>query len=120
MYPLGWYCDLVMLFTLFKGSSAPAGSQAEVSMHFGTGGPTTLEVQLENVAMGDYTLLIGDAPRGTIHVTGTPGNTEGHLHFEVGGSASTLPLDFPSAGQSIAITQGGDTFFFGQLPSAAQ
>lgn len=106
-------------FTLFKGPSAPAGSQAEVSMHFGTGGPTTLEVQIEDAAAGDYTLLIGDAVRGTIHVTGTPGDTEGHLDFEVGGSGSTLPLDFPSAGQSIAITQGGDTFFFGQLPSTA-
>lgn len=106
-------------FALFKSPSAPSESQAEVSMHFGASGPTTLEVQIEDAATGDYTLLIGDAARGTIHVTGTPGDTEGHLHFEVGGSGSTLPLDFPSAGQSIAITQGGDTFFFGQLPSAA-
>lgn len=106
-------------FPLFKGPSALAESQAEVSMHFGASGPTTLEVQISDATTGDYTLLIGDAVRGTIHVTGTPGDTEGHLHFEVGGSGSTLPLDFPSAGQSIAITQGGDTLFFGQLLSAA-
>lgn len=105
--------------TLFKGSAAPEPSQAEVSMHFGTSGPTTLEVQLDGVPTGDYTLLVGDAARGTIHVTGTPGNTEGQLHFEIGGSGSTQPLDFPCAGQPIAITQGDTTFFFGQLPSAA-
>lgn len=104
--------------TLFKGPSAPSGSQAEVSMHFGANGPTTLEVQIEDVTTGDYTLLIGDDVRGTIHVTGTPGDTQGHLHFEIGGSGSSLPLDFPCAGQPIAVTQGGATYFFGQLPSA--
>ncbi len=104
---------------LFKSPNAPAGSQAEVSMHFGTNGPTTLEVQIGNMPAGNYTLLIGDDVRGTIQVTGTPGDTQGQLHFEVGGSGSNLPLDFPCAGQSIAITQGGTTYFFGQLPSAA-
>lgn len=105
--------------TLFKAPSAPSGSQAEVSMHFGAGGPTTLEVQIVDLPVGDYTLLVGDDVRGAIHVTGASGDTEGQIHFETGGSSPTLPLDFPCAGQSIAITQGGMTFFFGQLPSAA-
>ena len=102
--------------TLFKGPNAPSGSQAEVAMHFGSNGPTTLEVQVDDVAAGDYTLLVGDAERGTIHVTGVTGDTQGQLHFETGGNP---PLDFPCAGQSIAITRDGATYFFGQLPSAA-
>jgi hypothetical protein len=54
--------------------------------------------------------------RGTLAVLATTDGNEGELNFAVGGP---LPLDFPSAGQSIEIVQGSTVFFFGQLPAAA-
>jgi hypothetical protein len=101
---------------LFRGPGATGDAEAEVSMHFGATGPTSLEVSIENVPVGAYSVVIGDATRGTLNVTSSAGQTQGELHFAAGGNPA---LDFPSAGQSISITQGETTFFFGQLPSSA-
>lgn len=94
-------------------------AKAEASLHFGASGPTGLEVQMEKVPAGSYTVMIGEAARGTLAVTSTADGTEGELDFSVNPSGGTLALDFPAAGQSISLVQGTETFFFGQLPSAA-
>lgn len=94
-------------------------AEAEVHMEFGPTGPASLEINLQKVPVGDYSVVVGEVPRGTLTVHATADENEGELQFEVGGSGSTLPLDFPSAGQSIAIVQGATRFFFGQLPAAA-
>lgn len=106
-------------FNLIRGQAAPSNATAEVTMHFGPTGPTTLELVIAKAPVGDYELVIGEATRGTIHVSATSTSTRGELHFEVGGSGGTLPLNFESAGQPIAIIQAESTFFFGQLPSSA-
>jgi len=102
--------------TLIRGPGATGDAQAEVSMHFGTSGPTSLEISIEKIPVGDYSVIVGDATRGTIHVTTTSEGTQGELNFAVGGNPA---LDFPSAGQSISINQGETNFFFGQLPASA-
>lgn len=102
--------------SLFRGPAATGEAQAEVSMHFGPTGPTTLEVTIEKAPVGSYSVIIGDAIRGTLNVTSSGGITEGEIHFQVGGNPA---FDFPSAGQSISINQGETNFFFGQLPASA-
>lgn len=103
--------------SLFRGPAATGEAQAEVSMHFGTTGPTSLEITVEKIPAGSYSIIVGDAIRGTLNVTSSGGITEGEIGFEVGGNPA---LDFPSAGQSISINQGETNFFFGQLPTSAQ
>lgn len=101
---------------LTRGVGISNLAEAEVRMEFGPAGPANLEITLQKVPVGGYSVVIGDATRGTLTVTATATGNKGELHFEVGGSGSTLPLDFPSAGQSIALVQGAQTYFFGQLP----
>jgi hypothetical protein len=102
---------------LTRGEGISNLAEAEVVMEFGPSGPTTLEINLQKVPVGDYSVNIGDATRGTLVVHATANGNSGQLDFEIGGSGSTLPLNFPSAGQSIAIVQGTTTWFFGQLPA---
>lgn len=102
---------------LTRGEGISNLADAEVRMEFGLSGPTTLEINLQKLPVGDYSVKIGDATRGTLVVLATADGNAGELHFEIGGSGSTLPLNFPAAGQSIAIVQGITTWFFGQLPA---
>lgn len=104
---------------LTHGAGISNLAQVEVQFHFGSSNPTQLEINLQKVPVGDYSVIIGNVARGTLAVLATTGGNEGQLNFEVGGSGSTLPLNFPSAGQSIEIVQGSTIFFFGQLPAAA-
>jgi hypothetical protein len=104
---------------LTRSPGVPPEAAAEAVLHFGTSGPTELEVSLEKVPAGDYLVVIGDSTRGTLVVSGPAGESQGQLNFKVEDSEDALPLNFPSAGQSIAIIQGSTTFFFGQLPAAA-
>ena len=90
---------------------------AEASLHFENQGPTELEINIEKLPAGDYSIVIGDATRGTLTVSGSPGATSGTLQFKVDSDPGALPLNFPCAGQPISIVQGTDTFFFGQLPA---
>ncbi len=104
---------------LTRGPGISNDAEAEVVIQFGIAGPTTLEINLQKVPVGDYSVNIGDATRGTLVVHATADGNAGELHFEVDGSGDTLPLNFPSAGQSIALVQGATIHFFGQLPAAA-
>ena len=105
--------------TLTRGPGISNLAQIEVQFHFGSANPTQLEINLQKVPVGDYSVVIGNVARGTLTVLATAGGNEGQLNFEVGGSGSNLPLDFPSAGQAIQIVQGSTVYFFGQLPAAA-
>lgn len=104
---------------LTRGAGISNLAQIEVQFHFGSTYPTQLELNLQKVPVGDYSVVIGNAVRGTLAVLATAGGNEGQLNFEVGGSGSTIALDFPSAGQSIEIVNGTTLYFFGQLPAAA-
>ena len=104
---------------LTRGPGISNLAQIEVQFHFDSTNPTQLELNLQKVPVGNYSVVIGNVVRGTLTVLVTAGGNEGELNFEVGGSGSTIPLDFPSAGQPIEILQGSTLYFFGQLPAAA-
>jgi hypothetical protein len=91
-------------------------ANAEATLHFENQGPTELEINIEKLPAGDYEIVIGDATRGTLTVSGSPGVTSGTLQFKVDSDPLALPLNFPCAGQPISVVQGANAFFFGQLP----
>ncbi|MEO8617390.1 MAG: hypothetical protein ABI600_19820 [Luteolibacter sp.] len=105
--------------SLTRGPVISNQSEAEVKLYFGINGPTRLEVTMEKVPIGDYSVIIGAGNRGTLHVAGTAPETQGELVFNLAGSSGALLLNFPSAGQSISLIQGSTTYFFGQLPASA-
>jgi len=103
---------------LTRSPGLSAESEAGATLHFGTAGPIKLELELAKVPAGDYTVLIGEAARGTISVVTTATGLRGQLVFSTDGTPGSLPLSFATAGQSIALAQGSTTLFFGQLPTA--
>ena len=105
--------------TLTRSSGTGAEARAVVLIHFGSAGPDELEIHLEKLPPGEYSVVIGEAARGSVNVTGPPGETEGVIHFNKEASGDESPLDFPAAGQPISLVQGTTTIFFGQLPEAA-
>lgn len=71
------------------------------------------DVEIEDVPVGDYDLLVAGILRGTIHVAVQPDlSVEGEIEFsteldEVG----ELPLDFDPTGATIEVVQGTNVFF---------
>ena len=55
---------------------------------------------------------------GTVTVAAGTNGTLGVIKFTKAGDAGTVLMDFPVAGQTISISQGGTTFFTGQLAEA--
>ena len=103
--------------TAAPGVSNQAHADAEID--FEAAGPGQLQLQIENLPIGSYSVLIGEALRGTVNIVSTPNGPRGVLVFKRQPTGAQVLLDFPIAGQSISIAQGSTTFFFGQLPAAA-
>ncbi len=92
-------------------------AKAKATLEFEVGRIAKLQVEMEQLPAGDYSVLIGDALRGTMHLGATTGGAQGELVFNLAPTGSELLLNFPTSGQSISITQGATTLFFGQLPT---
>jgi len=69
-------------------------------------------VEVENVAVGDYALLVGGVLRGSIAVRATPTGTQGEIEFEgLDDTPHPLTLDFDPRGLVIEIRLGADVYF---------
>ena len=75
------------------------------------------EVEIEDVAEGDYTLLVGGIERGTIEVITVSENaTEGEIEFRAPGAGNKLLLDFDPRGQLIEIVHADGLVLSGEFP----
>ncbi len=70
-------------------------------------------VELEDVPLGDYALLVGGVVRGLIVVVADPtGGTRGEIEFEaIDDTPHPLTLDFDALGAVVEIRAGGATWF---------
>ncbi len=74
-------------------------------------------VEIEDLPVGDYNLLVGDVNRGTITVTNTGGETEGEIEFDTEpDDPGEILLDFDPRGKIIEIEQGGTVFLSRAFP----
>jgi len=74
-------------------------------------------VQIEDLPVGDYNLLVGGVNRGAITVTDTGGETEGEIEFDTEpDDPGELLLDFDPRGELIEIKQGGTVFLSRAFP----
>jgi len=70
------------------------------------------QVQIEDVPLGDYDLLVGGVLRGTITVVDTGSGIEGQIEFDTDvDQPGELPLTFDPRGQTIDVVQGATVFF---------
>jgi hypothetical protein len=69
-------------------------------------------VEIEDLPVGAYDLLVGGVVRGTIDVADVGlGETEGQIEFDTDvDEPDELPLDFDPVGQTVEIFQGGTLF----------
>lgn len=95
-------------------NAAPAGAKAEVSVHFGVAGATSLELEIEDAADGVYSLFIGGEEKAVFTVA----SGQAEVRFETTPESGELPLDFAVAGLPVSIVHGGTVFFSGSLPVA--
>jgi hypothetical protein len=77
-----------------------------------------LRVQVEDVALGAYTLRVDGVDRGTITVVDNAGDPEGQIEFDTDADEpGELPLTFDPRGASFEIVQGATVFFSGTVGS---
>jgi len=74
-------------------------------------------VELEDVAVGSYTLNVGGTDRGTIDVVAVEGGTEGEVEFRDPPEPDHLPLDFDPRGQLVQILDNGSVVLSGTFPT---
>lgn len=99
------------------GFVSPEAS-AELEVEFGILGAISVEVQVENLPVGDYALSIGGEVRATLVVMLDGGDLRGKVRFDAeANDPDELPLEFAVAGEAVTISQGGTVFFSGVAPA---
>jgi hypothetical protein len=94
------------------GVDADATATAELSIR--SDASREFSVEVENLPVGDYTLLVGGVERGTISVTdATTGAAE--IEFSTKPEDGELLLNFDPSGQSIEIKLGDTSYFTGTV-----
>jgi hypothetical protein len=75
-------------------------------------------VEIEDLPVGDYDLLVGGVNRGAITVTNTGSETEGQIEFDTDpDDPDELPLTFDPRGELIEIERGGDVVLSRPFPA---
>ena len=74
-------------------------------------------VELEDVAVGGYTLNVAGIDRGTIDVVAVPGGTEGEVEFRDPAEPNHLPLDFDPRGQVVQVSGSAGVILSGTFPT---
>jgi hypothetical protein len=113
------------------GSGAPTGSgvYALVVEPSGNDGPelhaelelragrADFSVEVEDVAVGSYTLRVDGTERGTVDVVAVPGGTNGELEFRNPVEPGKLQLNFDPRGKLVDISRGTQSVLSGLFPS---
>jgi hypothetical protein len=69
------------------------------------------DVEVEDVPVGSYSLVVAGTVRGTIRVASTSKGVEGEIEFDSKSELGHLLLNFDPRGQLIEITSGGQVYF---------
>lgn len=101
--------------TLMNLGVYPAGeAEAELEQEPGR---VDFDVEVEDIPVGNYDLLVGGQLRGIIEVFPEDGGTEGELEFRFPPEPGTQLLDFDPRGQEIVIAENGTPLFSRVFPA---
>jgi hypothetical protein len=98
-------------------SGADPNASAKAELKRKVSGEMSFEVEVEDVNVGAYELVVGGTVRGTLNVVAVTGGTRGKIEFETEPGAGQLLLDFTVAGQTVVIRQGATVFFSRTFPT---
>ncbi len=87
------------------------GASASADYAVDAQGRHKFSVEIEDVAAGDYYLVVAGVVRGTIHATFSSNRVKGELEFDSKVEPGHRPLNFDPRGQLIEITSAAGTFF---------
>ena len=94
--------------------STGVDGDAHAEARYKTGGECEREfdVEVEDLPVGSYDVLVDGVFRGSINVVDSTSGTRGELEFTSDSDDSNkLPLNFDPSNKTITILQGGTTFF---------
>lgn len=74
------------------------------------------EVEIEDVPVGSYALLVGGIERGQIQVVQDDDGTEGEIEFRFPPSPGKLLLDFDPRGKPVEVFEGSTRIFHVDFP----
>lgn len=100
--------------TTLTSSGADADATATAELNVRSDASREFSVEVENLPVGDYTLLVGGIERGTISVTDATTGA-GEIEFSTKPEDGELLLNFDLSGQSIEIKQGTTSYFTGTV-----
>ena len=96
---------------------APETSAVKVKVERQFDGELTFDVEVRGLSVGSYDLIVSGVNRGTITVATSGSTTSGEISFESHPEdGNELLLDFPVAGETMSIEQGGVVYFSGVIP----
>lgn len=92
-------------------TGADANATAKATLKLKATGELSFEVEVEDVNVGAYEVVVGGTVRGTLNVTVSGNGTRGKIEFDTEAGAGKLPLNFTIAGEDIIVRQGVTVFF---------
>lgn len=99
-------------------TGADSNASAEAKFRRKDNGDEDFEVEVEDVNVGSYELVVGGVVRATINVITVEGGTRGKVEFDSDSpKAGELRLDFAVAGQEVIVRKGGTVYFSRVIPA---
>lgn len=80
-------------------------------------GRAEFSVEVEDVAVGAYTLRVDGVERGTVQVVAVPGGASGELEFRNPVEAGKQPLNFDPRGKLVDVSRGTQSVLSGLFPA---
>ena len=101
-----------------QAASNAAGARGSVEWVL-AGGTAELDIEIENVSVGDYRVMIGGIDRGEINAQPDDGDNDadGEIEFYSPQRGFNPLLDFDPRGQAVAIQRDGQTILSATLPA---
>jgi len=93
------------------GTGLDGDTKADARYRVDADGRHKFSVEVEDVAVGDYRLIVAGTVRGTIRVASIAGVIEGEIEFDSKVEPGHRPLNFDPRGQLIEIVSPEGTFF---------
>lgn len=97
--------------TALNSTDLAPGASGHVDLKIEDDCEREFEVEVEDLPVGDYDLVVAGIVRGTIPVINVTGGTQGEIEFSSDpDDPGELPLDFDPTGTTIEIKQGDNVF----------
>ena len=105
-------------FVSMEAANGSSGARGTVEWVL-AGGTAELDIEIENVSVGDYRVIIGGIDRGQITAQrdDNDNDADGEIEFYSPQRGFNPLLDFDPRGQTLAITRDGQTILSATLPS---